>query len=408
MTSTEMSSLYQHKKIKCLVNLGHGEGFGLPIFEAAYHGIPIISTNFGGQNDFINLTSKKGEKSLYTKVAYDVKPVQREAYWEDVVTKESMWAFPKEWSAKKALRNVKKNYTGVLSKAKKLQKLVNEKFSSENVSASYIDSILGKEYIEPRSFDGVSFCITTNASKVEKTKKCIQMIKNQLTTKAIEIIVSGDVEPFRGLEGIKLVDAKETAPNGLLAELRNVAARAATQDVIVYMDDDMLLSPTWLWRLESFSDKEGWDILGNKLLNPDGSRFWDRAIKNPQVLVSYGHPSDDPNLYQTGGFAVHRREVFENHEWDGTIPINNFENNGGASVNEDIEYYARLYENGYIIKFDEGNTTWHWDDGYTQVFDNVNNISLTLLKEEIEKQHPEVNFPAENNEFSNLVSQLGA
>ena len=46
----------------------------------------------------------------------------------------------------------------------------------------------------------------------------------------------------------------------------------------------------------------------------------------PHVLVGYGHPSDDPNLYQTGGFSVHRREVFKKHHWDGKIPINNLEN----------------------------------------------------------------------------------
>ena len=42
LEDTEMTWLYQHPKIKALASLTHGEGFGLPLFEAAYNGLPII------------------------------------------------------------------------------------------------------------------------------------------------------------------------------------------------------------------------------------------------------------------------------------------------------------------------------------------------------------------------------
>jgi glycosyltransferase involved in cell wall biosynthesis len=44
MTDKEMHSLYKHPKIKSLVALPHGEGFGLPIFEAAYSELPVVAT----------------------------------------------------------------------------------------------------------------------------------------------------------------------------------------------------------------------------------------------------------------------------------------------------------------------------------------------------------------------------
>jgi hypothetical protein len=44
-----------------------------------------------------------------------------------------MWAFPKEWSAKKAMRSAYKNYNGILSKATKLQKWVLENFKEEEM-----------------------------------------------------------------------------------------------------------------------------------------------------------------------------------------------------------------------------------------------------------------------------------
>ena len=73
MSDEEMHSLYVHPKIKCLVSLSHGEGFGLPIFEAAYSGLPIIAPGWSGQCDFIyapqqgNVKKKKnkGKQPLF-------------------------------------------------------------------------------------------------------------------------------------------------------------------------------------------------------------------------------------------------------------------------------------------------------------------------------------------------------
>ena len=38
LTDKEMHEIYLHPKIKSLVSFTHGEGFGLPIYEAAYTG----------------------------------------------------------------------------------------------------------------------------------------------------------------------------------------------------------------------------------------------------------------------------------------------------------------------------------------------------------------------------------
>ena len=43
MDDDEIHSLYIHPQIKSLLTLTHGEGFGLPIFEAAYSGLPVIA-----------------------------------------------------------------------------------------------------------------------------------------------------------------------------------------------------------------------------------------------------------------------------------------------------------------------------------------------------------------------------
>ena len=74
--------------------------FGLPLFEAAYNGLPLVSPAWGGQCDFTYMdikdkTGKIKNTAMFTTVAYDMKPVQKEAHWEGVIQPDSQWCFPK-------------------------------------------------------------------------------------------------------------------------------------------------------------------------------------------------------------------------------------------------------------------------------------------------------------------------
>lgn len=101
MTDAEMHSLYQHPQIHAFVSLPHGEGFGLPLFEAAYSGLPVIATGWSGQLDF--LVDSEGQEQFYN-VAFDLQPVQKEVVWDGVITGDSMWAYARESSAKEQMR----------------------------------------------------------------------------------------------------------------------------------------------------------------------------------------------------------------------------------------------------------------------------------------------------------------
>jgi len=150
LTESEMTGLYNHSKIKAIVSLSHGEGFGLPLFEAAYNGLPIIAPNWGGQVDFLymSLKQKSGKlkkTAMFTPVAFDFGFVQPEAVWEPIIIKDSQWCFPKEWDYKKGLRALKKNYTTCKSRAVKLQKWIHKEFSQEKVYENYINVLYQKE-----------------------------------------------------------------------------------------------------------------------------------------------------------------------------------------------------------------------------------------------------------------------
>jgi hypothetical protein len=53
-SDTEMNELYNHSKIKAMVNLTKGEGYGRPLLEFSLTKKPIITTNWSGHTDFLN------------------------------------------------------------------------------------------------------------------------------------------------------------------------------------------------------------------------------------------------------------------------------------------------------------------------------------------------------------------
>ena len=149
MSDAEMHSLYVHPKVKAIVSLTHGEGFGLPLFEAAYSGMPVIAPGWSGQCDFLYapLKSKKGKGKpkdkhpYFAEVDYNIAPVSDEAAWEGVVLKESMWCYPEEGSYKMKLRNVRKNYSKWKKKAVVLQSWILKNFEEQSVMGRFVENI---------------------------------------------------------------------------------------------------------------------------------------------------------------------------------------------------------------------------------------------------------------------------
>jgi len=53
-TNEEMNQIYNHSKVKAMVNLTKGEGFGRPLLEFSLVNKPIITTNWSGHVDYLN------------------------------------------------------------------------------------------------------------------------------------------------------------------------------------------------------------------------------------------------------------------------------------------------------------------------------------------------------------------
>lgn len=146
LNDNEMAGLYTHSKIKALISATHGEGFGLPIFEAAYYGLPVIATDWSGHLDFLYKPTKQKngkvkKKHMFSRISYTLAPVQEAVVWDGVIERDSMWAYPEEGSIKMNLEEMYKDHGRFKKRAKELQKWVCEEFEASKQYNQIINQI---------------------------------------------------------------------------------------------------------------------------------------------------------------------------------------------------------------------------------------------------------------------------
>ncbi len=139
MTDEEIHSLYLHGKIKSFVSFTHGEGFGLPLFEAAYSGLPVVAPGWSGQCDFL---FDENKKSHFYNVAFDIQPIQEDAVWDGVVQKDSMWSFAREDSARNQMRKCYEDVSAGNVTACEYATELSERFEENKLYDQFVDSVL--------------------------------------------------------------------------------------------------------------------------------------------------------------------------------------------------------------------------------------------------------------------------
>lgn len=127
LTDAQMRGLYSHPQIKAFVSLTHGEGWGLPLLEAAAHGLPVLATNWSGHLDFLR------EKNGFIPIDFSMVHIPECQVWENVMDKGSAWAKVNDEDVQKKLRKFFKSPSLPREKAKENVSWLNDNFSKDAV-----------------------------------------------------------------------------------------------------------------------------------------------------------------------------------------------------------------------------------------------------------------------------------
>lgn len=147
LTEGEMRSLYQKDFIRGYITTTHGEGFGVPLFNAVCSDIPVVAPAWSGHLDFLSapytntVSGKSKVKNLFLKTKFDIKPVKDKHLMPGLITKECEWCYVDERSFKKNLQILVKTPTTHQENAQILGEHIRNTFSKETVFQKCVDSL---------------------------------------------------------------------------------------------------------------------------------------------------------------------------------------------------------------------------------------------------------------------------
>ena len=109
-TDEEMNSIYNHSKVKAMVSLTKGEGFGRPLLEFSLSKKPIMATNWSAHTEFLS-------SDFTTLMSGDLKNVHSSALVQNMILAEAQWFNVNTGEVGKYLKDIFENYKPYKEKA---------------------------------------------------------------------------------------------------------------------------------------------------------------------------------------------------------------------------------------------------------------------------------------------------
>lgn len=133
----DINNLYNHGKVKAMVSLTKGEGFGRPLLEFTLSKKPLITTSWSGHTDFLFM-------EYVSMVGGQVTQIHPSAVVENMLIPESGWFSPDLKHVEFYLRDVYEKYPKYQEKAKQQAHQSKTKFSFDEMKkllGVYLDKI---------------------------------------------------------------------------------------------------------------------------------------------------------------------------------------------------------------------------------------------------------------------------
>ena len=130
LTNDELFNLYTDKSLVGLISATRGEGYGLPMIEAAAAGLPVLATDWSGHKTFL-------QPGSWIPVRYIMKPIPDQRVDNRIFMPHSMWADVDEQSFKTELGNLFKKRIYYKNQCKKSRSVVLNKFSQKSIESLY-------------------------------------------------------------------------------------------------------------------------------------------------------------------------------------------------------------------------------------------------------------------------------
>ena len=139
LTDEEMNDLYNHPKIKSMISLTKGEGFGRPLLEFTMTGKPVIASNWSGHKDFLPMDKAIMIGGSLTNVHSSV--------IDSYILKDSKWFTANYSEVVQIMKIVIQDYDKFLEKSEMLREENFSNFSLEKMKdklSSFIDPLINK------------------------------------------------------------------------------------------------------------------------------------------------------------------------------------------------------------------------------------------------------------------------
>lgn len=137
MEDLDINNLYNHPKVKSMLYLGHGEGYGRPLLEFSVLKKPIIASGWSGHIDFLS-------KDYTCLVSGEIKQIHQSAAVQNMLIPESGWFYPDEKQAQTYIRDVYEKYEKYVTIAKRQSHKSKTEFSLDNMKQAilpYLDAV---------------------------------------------------------------------------------------------------------------------------------------------------------------------------------------------------------------------------------------------------------------------------